>query len=90
MEETRSLFESRSHANSPKRLENNGRASFAGTAAEYIHCLWHDVSIRSGANYLPAGPLRRRLELVSRWFPPDRGHRLFPRARHRSGARPLG
>lgn len=81
LDEKRSLFESRSHANSARHLESYACASFAGTVAEYVHCLWHDVSIRSGANYLPAEPLRRRLELIARWFPPDRGHRLFPAAR---------
>jgi len=82
--EKRYLFESRSHANSARCLESYGCASFAGTAAEYIHCLWHDVSIRSGADYLPAVPLRRRMELLVRWFPPDRGYRLFPAARPHS------
>jgi hypothetical protein len=81
LDEKRSLLESRSHANSARHLESYGCASFAGTTAEYVHCLWHDVSIRSGADYLPAKPLRRRLELFARWFPPDRGHRLFPPAR---------
>jgi hypothetical protein len=91
LDEKRSLFESRSHANSPRQVENYGRTSFAGTAAEFIHCLWHDVSIRSGENYLPAKTLRRRLELLSRWFPPDRGHRLFPPARRQPGTpRPAG
>jgi hypothetical protein len=60
LEEKRFLFESRSHANSGRHLDSYGAASFAGTAAEYVHCLWHDVSIRIGTNYLPAGPLRRR------------------------------
>ena len=85
LDEKRSLFESRSHANSARYLESYGCASFAGTAAEYVHCLWHDVSIRSGANHLPAEPLRRRLELIAGWFPPDRGRRLFPSARHHAG-----
>jgi hypothetical protein len=84
LDEKRSLLESRSHTNSARHLESYGCASFAGTAAEYVHCLWHDVSIRSGADYLPAQPLRRRLELLARWFPPDRGHRLFPPARHQA------
>jgi len=85
LDEKRSLLASRSHANSARHLESYGCSSFAGTAAEYVHCLWHDVSIRSGADYLPAGPLHRRLELLARWFPPDRGHRLFPPARPHSG-----
>ena len=85
LEEKRSLFESLAHAKSARHMESDGCASFAGTAAEYVHCLWHDVSIRSGKNYLPEEPLRRRLELIARWFPPDRGHRLFPSARHHAG-----
>jgi hypothetical protein len=77
LDKKRSLLGNRSRANSARHLENYGSSSFAGTAAEYVHCLWHDVSIRRGADYLPAEPLRRRLELVARWFPPDRGYRLF-------------
>ena len=81
LEEKRTLFKSRSHANSGRRLTRYGRSSFAGTAAEYVHSLWHEVTIRTGPDYLPALPLRRRLELMARWFPPDRGHRLFPAVR---------
>jgi hypothetical protein len=80
LEEKRSLFESRSRANNVKRLTGYGRASLAGTVAEYVHCLWHEVTVRAGPDYLPAGPLRRRLELMERWFPPNRGYRLFPPA----------
>jgi hypothetical protein len=86
--EKRSLLASPSHAKSALHLESYGYSSFAGTAAEYVHCLWHDVSIRSGANYLPAEPLRRRLELIEQWFPPDRGYRLFPPARLHAGRPP--
>ena len=86
LEEKRSLFDSRFRANSVERLARYGRASLAGTAAEYVHCLWHEVTIRTGPDYLPALPLRRRLELMVRWFPPDRGHRLFPAARRQAGA----
>ena len=88
LEEKRSLFESRFHANSVERLTRYGRASFAGTAAEYVHCLWHEVTIRTGPDYLPAPRLRRRLELMARWFPPYRGHRLFPAARRQAGPSP--
>jgi hypothetical protein len=84
LEEKRTLFESRSHANSGRRLTRYGRSSFAGTAAEYVHSLWHEVTIRTGPDYLPALPLRRRLDLMARWFPPDRGYRLFPAVRVRS------
>jgi hypothetical protein len=80
LEEKRSLFESRSHANNVERLTGYGRASFAGTVAEYVHCLWHEVTVRTGPDYLPVVPLRRRLELMARWFPPNRGYRLFPAA----------
>jgi hypothetical protein len=84
--EKRSLFKCRSHANSARRLARYGRASFAGTTAEYVHCLWHDVTVRTGSDYLPAQALRRRLELMARWFPPDRGQRLFPAAKRRQVA----
>ena len=80
LEEKRSLFESQSHANNVKRLTGYGRASFAGTVAEYVHCLWHEVTVRTGPDYLPVVPLRRRLELMARWFQPNRGYRLFPAA----------
>ena len=79
LEQRRSLGTSR---HSWQRTERYVRASFAGTAAEYVHCLWHHVTIRAGPDYLPAPQLRRRLELLNRWFPPDRGYRLFP---HRRG-----
>jgi hypothetical protein len=85
LDEKRSLFESRSHAKSGQRLTRYGRSSFAGTAAEYVHCLWHEVTVRTGPDYLPVAPLRRRLELMARWFPPNRGYRLFPVALSRAG-----
>jgi hypothetical protein len=74
----RSLQESLTNARSSWCLQQYGGASFAATAAEYIHALWHDVTVRTGPEYLPAPQLRRRLELLARWFPPDRGYRLFP------------
>jgi hypothetical protein len=88
LEEKRTLFKSRSHANSGQQLTRYGRSSFAGTAAEYVHSLWHEVTIRTGPDYLPALPLRRRLELMARWFPPDRGYRLFPAASSRASKTP--
>ena len=68
----------RNRARSARRFARYAHASFAGTAAEYIHCLWHDVTVRSGPDHLPAWVLRRRLELLNRWFPAGRGYRLFP------------
>jgi hypothetical protein len=80
LEEKRSLLGSRAHALSRQQLARYGRAAFAGTVAEYVHCLWHEVTVRTGPDYLPVAPLRRRLELMARWFPPNRGYRLFPAA----------
>ena len=77
LEEKRSLLASRIHARSRRQLARYGRAAFAGTAAQYVHCLWHEVTARTGPDYLPAPQLRRRLELLAGWFPPDRGYRLF-------------
>jgi len=78
LKQKRLLLSSRISAASNTRLERYGAASFAGTVAEYVHSLWHDVTIRTGPDFLPAVQLRRRLELLSRWYPPPRGHRLFP------------
>ena len=77
--EKRVLLSSRASARSRVRLERYARTSFAATVAEYVHCLWHDVTVRIGPEHLPAPCLHRRLALLARWFPPDRGHRLFPR-----------
>jgi len=51
--------------------------SFAGTAAEYIHGLWHDVQIRIGPDHLPVAQLRRRMNLMAKLFPPNPGYRVF-------------
>ncbi len=64
-------------ARSIRRLQEYARESFASTAAEYVHCLWHDVTIRTGPEHLPAPCLRARLELFRRWFPPNPGYRLY-------------
>jgi hypothetical protein len=81
----RALLASRSVTRGRRRWEEYARASFASTAAEYVHCLWHDVTVRTGPEHLPAPCLLRRLELLATWFPPARGRRLFPaRARRRS------
>ena len=73
LEAKRSLLSGRAD-----QLERYGFASFAGTAAEYVHCLWHDVTARAGPDHLPAQHLRRRLTLLARWFPAGRGYRLYP------------
>ncbi len=78
LEQKQRLFASRHGAQSTGGLGRYGAASFAGTAAEYIHCLWHDVTVRSGADYLPPRQLQRRLRLLAEWFPPGPGFRLFP------------
>jgi hypothetical protein len=73
----RKLLSSPAAARSRRRLWEYARTSFAGSVAGYVHCLWHDVTIRTGAEHLPARQLRRRLDLLARWFPPNRGYRLF-------------
>ncbi len=70
--EKRMLLSSRAQASSVRRLESYARQSFASTAAEYCHALWHDVGVRRGKAHLPAAWLRRRFELLARWFPPGR------------------
>jgi len=78
LKQKRLLLSNRSSAGNSRRLARYGSTSFAGTASEYVHCLWHDVTVRTGPAFLPAVQLRRRLELLARWYPPDRGHPLFP------------
>jgi hypothetical protein len=75
--EKRQLLSSPVSARSRRRFERYARASFAETVAEYVHCLWHDVTVRSGPEHLPAHALRRRLETLAQWFPPNPGYRLF-------------
>jgi hypothetical protein len=79
LQQKRTLLSGYFSATSRRRLESYGAASFAGTAAEYVHCLWHKVTIRSGPDFLPARQLKRRLELLARWYPPAPGYQLFPR-----------
>lgn len=76
--EKRRLLASRTLARSPRRLLRYAGAAFAGTLAEYVHALWHDVTVRIGPEYLPPEWLRTRLQFFERWFPPEGGRRLFP------------
>jgi len=80
LREKRALLRGRVSAASGRRLDRYGCASFAGTAAEYVHSLWHDVEVVSGPEHLPAKQLRGRLELLRAWFPPDRGRKLYPKS----------
>jgi hypothetical protein len=64
-------------ARSGRVLEEYARAAFAATVAEYVHSLWHDVTVHAGPEHLPAPYLRRRFEELLRWFPPNPGYRLF-------------
>lgn len=73
----RELLCSRRPARSTRGLQRYAGASFASTAAEYIHCMWHDVTVRAGPEHLPGEWLRRRLEFMAKSFPPDRGQRVI-------------
>ena len=75
------LLSSRISAASRRRLERYAQASFASTAAEYIHALWHDVTVREGGEHLPPHLLKQRFQMLARWFPPNRGRRLFARVK---------
>src|SRR6266851_2219436 len=72
LREKRAMLSSRMLAASPRRLERYAEASFAGTMAEYVHSLWHEVTVQAGPDYLPPPWLRRRFGLFSRWFPAAR------------------
>jgi len=58
-------------ARSRRHLEKYATAAFAGTLAEYVHSLWHDVTLREGEDYLPAAWLERRFAMLRRWFPAE-------------------
>jgi hypothetical protein len=77
----RELLSSRVAARSMRRLRRYAGVSFASTTAGYIHCMWHDVTVRSGLEHLPEDWLRRRLEFMVRCFPPDRGQRVIVQER---------
>jgi hypothetical protein len=77
LERKRLLLAGRASAANARRLEEYGAASFAGTAAEFVHCLWHDVTVRPGPDFLAPAQLRRRLKLLAGWYPPGKGRRLF-------------
>lgn len=62
-----------------KRLAQYIDASLAGTLAEYMHGLWHDVQIRVGPDHLPVEQLRERMMWLARLFPPNPGYDLFAR-----------
>jgi len=77
LRQKRRLLRSQAAARSRTRLEIYAQASFAATAAEYVHSLWHDVTVRTGEEHLPADCVRARLELLASWFPPEAGQPLF-------------
>lgn len=77
LREKRRLRLSAASARNIFRLERYARASFAHTAAEYVHCLWHEVTARTGPGHLPGFWLRRRLEALALWYPPNPGYSLF-------------
>ena len=68
LDHKQSMLSSHILAASPRRLERYTEASFAGTMAEYIHSLWHDVTVQTGPDYLPLPWLRHRFALFSRLF----------------------
>jgi hypothetical protein len=68
---------SRTGRRSRAQFERYRDVSFASTAAEYIHGLWHDVQIRVGPEHLPVAQLRRRMDLMAELFPPNPGYRVF-------------
>lgn len=69
LREKQALLGGLESARSRRRLLRYAGASFASTAAEYVHTRWHDVTVREGPEHLPARWLKVRLELMQRWFP---------------------
>lgn len=78
LRQKRRLMLSAGTARNIHRVKRYARVSFAYTVAEYIHCLWHDVTVRGGPEHLPSHWLRRRLTAMERWYPPNPGYSLYP------------
>lgn len=55
------------------QLDAWASAAFASTLAEYVHGMWHDVTVRTGPEHLPSEWLNRRLQWFARVLPPDPG-----------------
>jgi hypothetical protein len=64
LKQKRLLLSSSNSATSRRRLERYGSASFAGTVAEYIHSLWHDVRVRTGSRFRAGGAASAPLGIV--------------------------
>jgi len=67
--EKRALLGGQVSAASRRRLLRYAGASFASTVAEYVHSRWHEVTVREGPEHLPEDWLRRRWQVMERWFP---------------------
>lgn len=65
------------HLRNREKLERYQNTSFVSTVAEYMHGLWHDVQIRVGPEHLPLPQLRRRMNLLAEFFPPNPGYSVF-------------
>jgi hypothetical protein len=72
LHEKRAMLSSRILAASARRMERYAETSFAGTVAEYVHSLWHEVTVQTGCDFLRLPWLHRRFALFSRWFPAER------------------
>ena len=62
------------------QFERYRDVALTGTVAEYMHGLWHDVQIQVGPDHLPVAQLRRRMDLMSQFFPPNSGYKVFDEA----------
>ncbi|HUY14674.1 MAG TPA: hypothetical protein VMX16_13760 [Terriglobia bacterium] len=61
----------------PEKFDQYRDLSLAGTLAEYMHGLWHDVQIQTGPEHLPLPQLRQRLQWMAKTFPPNPGYEVF-------------
>src|SRR5260370_17145770 len=53
LREKRAMLTSRVLAASPRRMERDAEASFAGTMAEYVHTRCHEVTVQPRLDYPP-------------------------------------
>ncbi len=56
-----------------QQLETYAAMSFAATAAEYMHALWHEITLRTGPEHLPEEIVQARFDWFEKRLPPNPG-----------------
>lgn len=69
--------ESKGHEES-KLFREYAAQAFEDTLTLFLHGICCDIDVDTGPRQMPSRYLRRRLEVLSKLFPPPEGHAVFP------------